>query len=45
LAAILWLRLGRVPFVVALVAYFAAFLALELAVVHHTRTPAPEAAR
>jgi hypothetical protein len=45
LTAILWLGFGRVPFVVSLVSYFAAFLALELAVVHRSRAQAPEAAR
>jgi hypothetical protein len=44
-AAILWLGLGRVPFVVSLVSYFAAFLALELAAVHKARGQAPETAR
>jgi hypothetical protein len=45
LTAILWLGLARVPFVLALLSYFAAFLALELGVVHRGRTSTPEAAR
>jgi hypothetical protein len=44
-AAILWLGLGRVPFVLSLVSYFAAFLALELAVVHRMRTAPAKASR
>jgi uncharacterized membrane protein len=44
-AAILWLGLGRVPFVLSLISYFAAFLALELAVVHYMRTASAETSR
>ena len=45
LTAILWLGLGRVPFIASLVSYFAAFLALELASVHRARPQTPESAR
>jgi hypothetical protein len=40
LASVLWLRLPLLPLVFALLAYFVAFLALEMAVVSGRRIPA-----
>jgi hypothetical protein len=41
LAAVLWLHLPLLPLVFALLAYFVAFLGLELAIVSRRRIPAP----
>jgi hypothetical protein len=41
LAAVLWLRFPLLPLAFALLAYFAAFLGLELAIVSRRRIPAP----
>lgn len=41
LAGLLWLRLPRWPLAVSLLCGFAAFLVLELAIVHHAGRPAP----